>query len=227
MNHKNYLPRGDQEFLVWITTFLLYLMSRVTKFKVPQDEYDGLDGERNTYAQKLAVANADATRTPMSIQGKNDAKEVLDKHTRRVVKSYLINNPILTHEDLKMLGLPIHKTTRTPVPPPTELVQLQLRTLTGNRVEVNFYPVIEGMVSKERHEAKPFGVRGAEIRWAILPAPPASQAELVHSEFDTRSPYMFQFDIPDAGKTLYVCARWENTTGQKGPWGKIVSTIIP
>jgi hypothetical protein len=80
---------------------------------------------------------------------------------------------------------------------------------------------------KERREAKPFGVRGVELRWAILPEPPKSHADLVHSEFDTRSPYMFQFDLPDAGKTLYICARWENTTGQKGPWNKIESVIIP
>jgi hypothetical protein len=70
-------------------------------------------------------------------------------------------------------------------------------------------------------------VRGAEIRWAILPEPPKSYDDLVHSVFDTHSPYTFQFDIPDAGKTLYVCARWENTTGQKGPWGDIKSVIIP
>jgi hypothetical protein len=71
----DYLPQSDEGFLKWITTFLQYLMSRVTKFKVPQEEYDGLDSERNTYAQKLAVAGADATRTPMSIRGKMSPKE--------------------------------------------------------------------------------------------------------------------------------------------------------
>jgi hypothetical protein len=49
----------------------------------------------------------------------------------------------------------------------------------------------------------------------------------MHSEFDTHSPYIFQFDLPDAGKRLYVCARWENTRGQKGPWSVIKNAIIP
>jgi hypothetical protein len=92
---------------------------------------------------------------------------------------------------------------------------------------VNFSTVSIDAAEKEHRGAKPYGVRGAEIRWAILPAPPTSQDDLVHSEFDTRTPYIFQFDIPQAGKTLYVCARWENTTGQKGPWSEIVSAIIP
>jgi hypothetical protein len=223
----DYLPAGDKPFLGWITNFLKYLMSRLTKFKVPQDEYDGLDGERNTYAQKLEVATETATRTPMSVQGKNVAKKVLKKHTRKVVNEYLIHNHLLTEEDFRMLGLPIHKTTRTPIPPPTDAVALEIRQLSGHRVEVNFSRISIDKADKEHREAKPFGVRGVEIRWAILPAPPASQDDLVHSEFDTRSPYIFQFDIPQAGKTLYLCARWENTTGQKGPWSKIVDAVIP
>jgi hypothetical protein len=227
MSYKDYLPHTDDGILDWITNFLQYLMSRLTKFKVPQEEYDGLDGERNTYAQKLAVSKAPATRTPMSVRGKNVAKRVLEKHTRKVVKEYLIDNHILTEEDLTMLGLPVHKTTRAPIPPPTDAVALELRQLLGHRVEVNFSAVLLDPAEKEHREAKPFGVRGAEIRWAILPEPPKSQDDLVHSEFDTRTPYILQFDIPQAGKTLYVCARWENTTGQKGPWGKIVDAVIP
>jgi hypothetical protein len=50
---------------------------------------------------------------------------------------------------------------------------------------------------------------------------------LAHSVFDTRSPYTFQFDLADAGKRFYCCLRWENTTGQKGPWSEIQNAIIP
>jgi hypothetical protein len=224
MNPRNYLPRGDQEFLVWITTFLLYLMSRVTKFKVPQDEYDGLDGERNTYAQKLAVANAEATRTPMSIQGKNDAKDVLEKHTRKVVRSYLINNPILTHEDFRMLGLPIHKTTHTPVPQPLDKVDFTIEPKFGSRLLVHYHAHED---DADKRNARPYGVHGVEIAWAILDTPPTAYEELVHSTFDTRPPYTFQFNLTDAGKRFYCCLRWENTRGEKGPWSEIQSAIIP
>jgi hypothetical protein len=202
-------------------------MSRLTKFNFPKADYDLLEQEKDVYAQKLQVANADATRTPMNIRGKNVAKKVLKTHVRKPVGEYLIRNHLLTEEDLKMLGLPIHKKTRTPVPPPTDTVELLLRQLTGHRVEVVFFPSTQDPAARERHEAKPYGVRGVEIRWAILPEAPESEDDLVHSEFDTRSPYTFQFKLPQAGKTLYVCARWENTTAQKGPWSPIQSAIIP
>jgi hypothetical protein len=202
-------------------------MSRLTKFNFPKAEYDLLEQEKDVYAQKLEVATESATRTSVNIKEKNTARKVLKTHIRVTVKEFLINNRLLTDGDRDMLGLPIHKTTRTPVPPPTDAVTLEIRPLLGHRVEVNFSLTTQDPAMKEHREAKPYGVRGAEIRWAILPAPPTSQDDLVHSEFDTHTPYIFQFDIPQAGKTLYVCARWENTTGQKGPWNAIQSLIIP
>jgi hypothetical protein len=223
----DYLPRTDEGFLEWITNFLQYLMSRVTKFKVPQEDYDGLDGERNTYTQKLAVSKSPATRTPMSVRGKDVAKRVLEKHSRRVVKSYLINNPVLTEEDLTMLGLPVHKTTRAPVPPPTDAVTLELRQLSGNRVEVNFSRISIDDADKAHRAAKPFGVHGAEIRWMISDTPILDAEDLTHSSFDTRTPLILEFKGHERGQILYICARWENTTGQKGPWSKIQSAIIP
>jgi hypothetical protein len=45
--------------------------------------------------------------------------------------------------------------------------------------------------------------------------------------FDTRSPYTFRFEENQRGQTVFFCLRWENTTGQKGPWSEIVSAIIP
>jgi hypothetical protein len=227
MNRRNYIPSKDRDFLVWITNLLLYLMSRTTKFNFPKDDYDQLEQEKNIYAQKLDVATSPATRTPMNVKGKNIAKKVLETHIRKSVKTSLINNPLLTAEDLMLLGLPVHKTTRTPIPPPTDTVELLLRQLTGHRVEVVFFPSTQDPTARERREAKPYGVRGVEIRWAVLSEPPASEDDLVHSEFDTRSPYTFQFKLPHAGKTLYVCARWENTTAKKGPWSSITSAIIP
>jgi hypothetical protein len=75
--------------------------------------------------------------------------------------------------------------------------------------------------------AKPHGVHGVEIRWAILDAPPKDISELINSSFDTRSPFTLEFEEHERGKTVWFCLRWESTTGEKGPWSEIVSAIIP
>jgi hypothetical protein len=74
---------------------------------------------------------------------------------------------------------------------------------------------------------KPPGVHGAEIRRAILPAPPQSISDLTEPAFDTQSPFKIDFDESQRGKTVYFCLRWENMRGEKGPWSEIVSAIVP
>jgi hypothetical protein len=154
-------------------------------------------------------------------------RKAYEAELRRFVKSFLAYNPAVSDIDREELELPVHKTTRSPIPPPTALVEFEIRQAAGSHLEVHYFPIEPNSESKERHEAKPYGVRGVELGWAILPEPPKSYADLVHSVFDTHSPYIFQFDLPDAGKTIYICARWENTTGQKGSWNGIKSAIIP
>ena len=201
MNNSDYLPKNDRQLHRWVVVFLNYLFAALSRLGFPNDVYNTLAGMRDDFGGKIDIAEDTNTRTKVTVQEKNTVKAALKAAIRQAVKEYLMYNPAVTDADRDGLGLPIHKTTRTPVPPPTQLVDFFL--------------------------AKPYGVRGAEFGWAVLPEPPKSYDDLVHSAFDTRSPYTFQFDLPDAGKTLYVCARRENTTGQKGPWSEIKSVIIP
>jgi hypothetical protein len=78
-----------------------------------------------------------------------------------------------------------------------------------------------------KSQAKPSGVHGAEIRWAILEAPPTTTDDLIHSEFSTRTPHTFIFEENQRGRTVWFRLRWENTRGEKGPWSELYSAIIP
>jgi hypothetical protein len=202
-------------------------MAGTVAWNIPPTTMATLQTLQGDWVVAYAAAQDPATRTRLAVKAKQDARDAFEAALRGLVKSFLAYNPLVSDTDREDLEIPVHKTTRTPIPPPVDLVELLLRQLAGSRVEATFFPVSVNTAAKERREAKPYGVRGAELAWAVLPEPPKSYADLTHSAFDTRSPYTFQFDIPDAGKTLYVCARWENTTGQKGPWSDIKSVIIP
>jgi hypothetical protein len=221
MTRKDYLPRSDRGFLDWINNFLRYLMARVTKFNVPQSEYDGLDGERNTYAQKLEVAIADATRTPLSIQGKNVAKRVLEKHSRKFVKEYLIDNHLLTEEDLKMLGLPIHDTQPTPAPPIT----------THPKVEVAYKQLQQHIITVRDEEgkstAKPKHAAGFEIWRKVGGTAPVDDPEWQLAGMALRSPHTLNYREAESGERVYYRARWINTRGLPGPWSRTESAVIP
>ena len=177
MNYRDYLPRPDRTFLAWVINFLKYLMGRLAQFNFPQDLYQKLDEEKNVFAQKLEVAEEPTTHTKVTVQEKNDARKALEKDLRQAVTEYLTHNHLLTDGDRQLLGLPVHKTTRTPVPPPTDKPDFTIEPLGGSRLTIHFHAHDE---ERERANAKPFGVRGVEIIWAVLEAPPQCHQVKLH-----------------------------------------------
>ncbi|MDR1114548.1 MAG: hypothetical protein LBL33_00045 [Tannerella sp.] len=161
-----------------------------------------------------------AQRTPLITFTKTKARETYEK-VLRILIQILESNPRVSDEYLRAMGIVIRDTTRTPVKPPKSYPEFIIDSSIIRCLIILFWDF--GSKSK----AKPHGVHGAEIRWAILDHPPVSIEELIHSGFDTRSPFELMFDESERGKTVYFCLRWESTRGDKGPWSEIVMAIIP
>jgi hypothetical protein len=221
MGKTYYLPGGDNAFRDWSDRFTGNLLPSLERFGFPPATYELIVALKKTFTDALAAANNPMTRTGGTISAKNDARKLLEVQIRQAVRRYLIPNPDVTNKDREDLGLPVYKTSHTPVPTPTTMVKTKVTWPAPAVVEIAFRDSeIEG-------RSKPFGVHGAEILYGILPEPPTRWDELTHSVFDTRSPIRLSFENDDRRKILYFAARWESTRGEKGPWSPIESTTIP
>jgi hypothetical protein len=150
-------------------------------------------------------------------EAKNAAKTVMRNFAHTGIRH---NN--LMHDDDKLdYGIHPADGTRTPDAAPESFPEAEGNTGTPRQVKINFWD----SVTKKRGKAH--GIHGAEVRWAALDHTPASIEELVHSDFDTASPFTLTFDEAERGKRIYFCLRWESNTNLKGPWGEIYSAIIP
>jgi hypothetical protein len=152
---------------------------------------------------------------------KDDAKETATNATRDFAKYNIRFNRLMTKEQKLYYGVRTADPDPSPNPAPTTYPEAEADTSVIRQVTIRFWD------SLTKKRGKPHGVHGAEIRWAILDHVPASVAELIHSGFDTASPFTLVFDESDRGKRLYFCLRWESTTNLKGPDGEIYSAIIP
>jgi hypothetical protein len=56
--------------------------------------------------------------------------------------------------------------------------------------------------------------------------PPEKPKDLRESFFTKRKKDVIEFDFGDSGKTAYFAVQIEND-GKKGPWGPLVSALIP
>jgi hypothetical protein len=188
----------------------------------PESVYTELVALRDTFAQKLTIADTPATRTKLTVQAKDTARTALEKRIRLVIKEYINFNHMVSDEDRDGLGLPIYKDTRTPAPVATKAPDFDVDTSVIGHVGISFYEK-EG----DHKRGKPPGQHCVEIASAILDTPPTRWDQLIYSAVDTHSPYTFSFENDQRGKTLYFALRWENTRGEKGPWSEIHSAIIP
>ncbi|MDR2447188.1 MAG: hypothetical protein LBD58_07860 [Treponema sp.] len=112
------------------------------------------------------------------------------------------------------MGLPIHKTTRSPVPVSATAPQIFPNTSVRRWISIDYRD--EGSGRRD----KPHGAHGIEVRWAVFDRPPADIGELVKSAFDTKAPLTLEFKEHERGKRVYMCGRWEiQRKGEKGPWG--------
>ncbi|MDR0737854.1 MAG: hypothetical protein LBF39_02150 [Prevotellaceae bacterium] len=223
MSNRNFLPNNDQALLSWVVNFLGYLASILPRIGFPESVYTELVALRDRYAQKLSIADSPVTRTKASVQEKNEAKKSLVSRLRQTIGEYLTRNHMVTDADRDNLGLPVHKTTRTPAPVATTHPSVEINTSELRRVGIHFFDGSSG-----QSDAKPFGQHGAETAWALFEHPQEVHiSDLTHSSFDTHTPLKLEFADEDRGKTLYFALRWENTTGEKGPFGPVMSAIVP
>jgi hypothetical protein len=216
----DFIPHQDGAFLEWAKTLLAYVNPKLTAFNIPSGALTPIQEQMTAYETAFEAAQ-NPNRGKVDVLNKNEAKEALTASLRAFIKGYLTYNPVVSDADKENMGLPLHDGTRTPVPVPATIPELELDSSVIRQITIHF----RDAGSDKR--GKPAHIHGVELRWGLLDAPPVSVEDLKNSAFDTASPYTFTFDEPERGKALYVCPRWENNKGDKGPWGEIVKAIIP
>jgi hypothetical protein len=216
----DYIPGSDEKFLEWSKNLYAYALDHFAGWSVPSPQ-TAFQARLSAYETAFEAAQ-NPNRGRVDVLNKNETRDALKKEIRLYVKAYLINNPAVTDEDRAAMGLPIHKTGKSPVQPPETIPELTVDTGTPRRHKVHYRD------KGAKRRGKPPHVSGIEIRHAVLDHYPESGEELIHSDFDTASPFVKDYTEADRGKKAYYCGRWEiPREGGKGPFGEIVEAIIP
>lgn len=171
--------------------------------------------------EALNDAKNDEKRTKVVNQRVADTFKALVRAMRGLKKSYF-HVPPLTDADLVSLGLSVPDTTHSFSGAPTAQVIPDLYLTTG-RYELGVRArYLKGSPDEKANKTYEY--------WYVLKAPgeppPLSPAELTKL-FDTqRKNDTIPFEYGDSGKIAYVACRLANGK-LKGPWGPIVSALIP
>jgi hypothetical protein len=220
MSGSDFIPSSDAAFFEWEKNLLSYAGQKFAGWNIPtpQTVIAPLAAEFEAAFEVCKHPN----RGKIDTQKKNEARARLERELRLYNKAYLLYNPAVTDDDRIAMGIPVHKTGRSPVQKPVTSPELFFDTNTRRVIKV-FYRN-EGASRR----GKPAHVKGIEIKWAVLASPPDDLSKLVNSGFDTNPPFVLEFGEHERGGKVFLCGRWEiHRDGEKGPWGDIEEVIIP
>jgi hypothetical protein len=218
----DFIPGADAQFNTFQSVVVNSVEKNAELWLIPADVVTDVAALRAKWESAYSVVENPATKTSVAVQAKNSARNEYEKQLRMLLKSYITYNPKVSDEDKMAMGLPLHKTTRTPVPVPdtvpdvTEIDRNMIRCIT-----------LYFRDSGSDHRAKPAGVQGAVVKWILSDTPPSGIDVFTHSALDTKSPITLEFTEQERGKVVYFALAWQNTKGEMGHFGEIQSSIVP
>jgi hypothetical protein len=194
--------------------------TRKTDWNIPDSALTEFATLKGVAAAALDTAKNETTRTPVATAQCKEAFDALTGFMRDFKRRYFLSPPLLD-SDLVSLGLKPHDNRPTPSGIPT--AQVTVETYLVGRHELGLRLIYVDGNPKDKEN------KGYRI-WYSVVAPgeihPASPGELRNSFYTKRKKDVIEFDFGDSGKTAYFAVQIENE-GKKGPWGPLVSALIP
>jgi hypothetical protein len=154
----------------------------------------------------------------------------------RDLKKRRLTAPPLGNGDLASLGLRPSSSSVSTIPAPLaqatavitfhgpHLLRVGVKLLDGATLDMSKkygFRIHYGIL-------QPQGVASEETEGRRYQSkPPVEGDELPLNLFTRRRNVMVDFSAKDSGKTVFFCICIESPKGEKGPWGPIVSSIIP
>jgi hypothetical protein len=216
----DWLPANREGQLSMAKDWKTVVTANAGAWGVPAAVITELGALTQTADTTLATAKNETTRTPVATAQCKAAFEKLAAKMRDFKKRYFLSPP-LANADYVALGLKPHDSTPTPSGPPT--AQVTVETYLVGRHELGVK-----MIYVTGSAADPAN-KGYRVWYTVAApgeTPPANPDDLRKSFYTKRKKDVIEFDFGDSGKTAYFAVQAENE-GRKGPWGPLVSALIP
>ncbi|MDR1867488.1 MAG: hypothetical protein LBQ77_04380 [Treponema sp.] len=220
MSNKDYIPRGDGQFLEWARILIAYVLAHLIEFKIDQAALTAIQTLFAAYESAYEAAE-NPNRGKVDVLNKNETRDALKTALRAFNKGFLLYNPAVTDADKKSMDLPLHDKKPTPHPAP------DTHPIISTESKNPFELILHIHDSESEKRGKPDFASGAVLFYVVSDTPISNPEDLQKTELITRMSHTLNFSPTDRGKTVYMAGRWQNAKGDKGPWSEVYSAIIP
>jgi hypothetical protein len=216
----DWFPTTRSAQLVLAKTWANRMGIKKADWNIPDAFVISFMGTVNAAEAALNTASNEVSRTTVTNALCREAFKALEDLMRDTKRRYFLQPPLLD-SDLISLSLKPKDNHPTPVGNPT--AQVTLETFLLGRHELGIRIIyITGSPDDPAN-------KGYRIWYAVVgpgETPPAGPEDLHKSFYTKRRKDKIEFDFDASGKTCYMAVQVEND-GKKGPWGPMISALIP
>jgi hypothetical protein len=215
------MPGSRAAILEMCRDWIGYLTAdRRAAWGIPQGQFDELSDLFDAAQVLLWKTTDKSERTPVIIAKCRAAFAAL-KAKMRFFRDRYFKMPPLSPGDWAALGFRAKDSHPTPSGDPT--AEVMVETFLVGRHELGMRIMY---VSGDPGDRANKGYRIWYKTVAPGEIPPTNPEQLTKSFYIRRKKGVVQFDFGDSGKTVYIAVQVENN-GRKGPWGPMVTAVIP
>jgi len=216
-----YIPSKDADLADWSNNFSTLITAAPTTYGLVAGDATNISDVVDPFLAAYAIIVVPATKTVVTVADKNTTKFAMLSVVRGYAQRVAVN-PGVSDSDKIALGLNLHGTPPTPVPPPTTIPLLSLLGATP----LNFTLRYADELTPDKR-SKPFGAVRLDTFVKIDTAPKVDPEDSLYYGGFTKQPAFVTFAPEDAGKYATIWGRWATRKGDVGPWSAPVSQIIP
>lgn len=216
----DYIPASDTLFNDWVNTFGAALTANPTDVGLVAGDASTFAGLVSTWNAAYALVIDDATRTPVTVQAKIDARNIVEP-AARVLVIQIQAFPGTSNEERATFGLTVPDLNPTPVPTPGTKPVANIEDI-GNLLHV--IRLRDELTPTSN--AKPDGAIGAEIWYKTGAVAPVDLTGCTYAGLATTRFATVTHAPANVGEQAHYLCRWINGKGDTGPLSdKIEATI--
>lgn len=216
----DFIPSQDAQALEFMETFASTIAISPAVYQLTAPDSVAISNAVDAFAAAQAVAIAPATRTPVTINLKDEARFAAEQLVRQFA-SVIKPNAGVSDAAKLAIGVPPVNESREPIAAPDSSPLLNIIGGSPGSQTLRYADSNTPDSGK-----KPFGAIQIQLFRAIADEPVADQsAAQIYGSF-TRNPIGVAFEESDDGKVATYFARWITRRGATGPWSLPVSMRI-
>jgi hypothetical protein len=214
------IPPKDDKFDDFQAQAITTIAANPATYGHAPADVTALEAAQAAWNTKFAAHKVAVITGEQATKAKDKAREGLEDLLRASVRK--VNAiPGADNALRASIALPAHATTRHKIAAPTTQPIVRIVELAGHRQELHWVDA-----STPTSRKKPAGYEAVEIFLKLGDPAPTDETTCTLAARDTATPYVYEFQTADVGKTAYWFVRWVNHANEHGPLSALVSAKV-